>query len=404
MPPSVTLKQGAMCVVVAVFLSINNGVIHYYTAKCREVNSGIIQQGRLHLPQSTSSKAIIKYENESYIGPQRTYQVWPHNLTFPCYEAEDDWNTIQRQKNATAEGLLFVREKKTGSSTLAGTFLRLAHRKGDEINVNRGPCKMRIDHQSAQKMLYHKRTKNKSFLMSLLRHPTQRAISSFFHFSVSQFKTEPTDSNFQSYLLQTEGIRNYYTSDLTMLPVDFTEDPNKVVQEIIDGYDLIGITERMDESLVVMKMLLGLETADILYMSAKRGGSFTAAPPPLYCIYLVPAFLTEGMQDFFASDVWLDIMKYDLLLYRAANKSLDNTIDALGREEFEKQLKEFREVLAVAQTICESETVYRCDKTGTYVGNMNSTCLLWDIGCGYHCLNQFYNPSANPNSRKYSRS
>jgi hypothetical protein len=37
------------------------------------------------------------------------------------------------------------------------------------------------------------------------------------------------------------------------------------VQEILQGYDFLGVSERMDESLAVLQLLLGLETQDSLF-------------------------------------------------------------------------------------------------------------------------------------------
>jgi hypothetical protein len=42
----------------------------------------------------------------------------------------------------------------------------------------------------------------------------------------------------------------------------------------MEDYDFIGMVERMDESLVIMKMLLQLDMNDILYLSAKHGGGY----------------------------------------------------------------------------------------------------------------------------------
>jgi hypothetical protein len=165
---------------------------------------------------------------------------------------------------------------------------------------------------------------------------------------------------------------------------------SEVVQTIIDEFDFIGITERMDESLVVLKMLLDLELGDILYMSAKTQGSFTSAGGPSgpRCIYIVPSFLTPGMKKFFESDYWKRYIAADVALYKAAQASLDKTIEKLGRQEFEDNLSEFRIAKEKAQIRCEDRTIYRCNPAGEYIG-MNSTCLMWDVGCGYECLDEF---------------
>lgn len=252
-------------------------------------------------------------------------------------------------------------------------------------------CRMRIDHSSARDMEYGQRDKKKSFLSSLLRDPTKRAISHYFHFIVSGKKENPTDANFIGFFQEkSEMWSNYYTKDLTMRDDDDLQDESQhpaIVANILSQYDFIAITERLDESLVVMKLLLGLDMEDILYMSAKKHGSFTSGPQVDSCIYITPPFLTQGMNDFFASDYWQDYIRADQLLYDAANKSLDNTIDALGRKMVQGELVAFRKALEYTQAQCEERTIYRCNSKGENVGG-GSTCYLWDIGCGFNCLNE----------------
>jgi Galactose-3-O-sulfotransferase len=399
--PSLILKQGALHVIL-VLLIIDRfrreviPTVQLCTSQDTKAKDG--QETALSLsflPYPNTSTIITP--SDDYIGPETTYRAWASNSSFPCFEAEDNWRTIYTQRKPTRNGLLYTREMKTGSSTLAGVYLRLAHRKGKLLNPSGGLCKIRIDHSSAQEMEYGSRDKSRSFLISMLREPTKRSISAYFHFRASEQREAPIDVNFQSYFLANQQFSNYYIKDLAMREINFTSsdnDPYLLVQEIIDSFDFIAITERLDESLVVMKMLLGLEVADILYMSAKQGGSFTTGPKSTPCIYLIPSFLSNGMKAFFVSESWKEYVKLDTLLYKAANKSLDNTIDALGRPEFENQLSHFREVLARAHIRCENETIYRCDPAGNYRGSENATCLLWDIGCGYECLNRFY-PSAD---------
>jgi hypothetical protein len=205
---------------------------------------------------------------------------------------------------------------------------------------------------------------------------------------------QPVDQEFQQWVHdRTKVYSNYYVKDLTMNSVHGLQDMDdysELVQNIIDEYDFIGITERMDESLVVLKMLLDLELGDILYMSAKTQGSFTSSRSSdgLRCIYIVPSFLTPGMKEFFESDYWKRYIAADVALYKAAQASLDMTIEKLGRQEFGENLSAFRIAKERAQIRCEDRTIYRCNPAGEYVGQ-NSTCLMWDVGCGYECLDEF---------------
>ena len=78
-----------------------------------------------------------------------------------------------------------------------------------------GPkCLYRANHGSALSYEYSLRDKKKSYLFSLLRHPTTRIISEFFHFQVSVYQQEPTDSNFQLFV-QRKQSNNPMIRDLT---------------------------------------------------------------------------------------------------------------------------------------------------------------------------------------------
>jgi hypothetical protein len=323
-----------------------------------------------------------------YTGPYKIYKKWTE--PFPCVPAEPQWKNVNIQRSPSHQGLLYTREMKTGSSTLAGVILSIAHRKAKTLlpHSDNLPCKVRVDHSPARILGYGERDKQRSFLISLLRDPTKRAMSQFFHFRVSEEGSQPTDERFQSYFRDNaRRLSNYYVRDLAMdhiYGLEEMQNYDSLVQDIIDEYDFIAITERMDESLVVLKMLLDLNYGDVLYMSAKSAGSFTAAgggpKQKTRCIYIVPSFTTPGMKEFFASKEWKKYIAADLALYKAANASLDKTIDSLGRQEFQQQLATFQRVKEQAQAKCMTRTIYRCDATGRYVGPKNSTCLLWDVG------------------------
>ena len=340
-----------------------------------------------------------------YKGPYQTWPKWEHE--FPCFPSELYWKTMRVQRSPADTGILFLREMKTGSSTVAGILLRIAHRYSSEIHdgTTAKPCRLRIDHSSARSMNYTHRKRSKSFLLSLLRDPTQRAISHYFHFKVSEMREDPTDDNFQSYFRSNaQKWSSYYVKDLGMedyhldsedffqlkenkIKVTSSSKDDAIVQKILSKYDFIAITERLDESLVVLKHLLNLDMEDILYMSAKKHGSFTAGSPGNKCIYIIPSFRTEGMNEFFQSNYWRNYIRLDQRLYDAAVESLDRTIDSLGRDMIQRELEIFLQARKSAQALCEHRTIYRCDSKGTFVGALNSTCYMWDIGCGYACLN-----------------
>jgi len=159
---------------------------------------------------------------------------------------------------------------------------------------------------------------------------------------------------------------------------------SQVVEHIIQEYNFIGVTERMDESLVVLKLLMGLELNDILYLKASKGhGSFDDGGFNGSCVYIVPSFISPGMQEYFDNNsTWKNMMKGDEMMYQAAYKSLDLTINALGRHVVEEEVQEFRRAMKVAQQTC-TNVRFPCSSGGT---KQNNDCLSSDLACGYKCL------------------
>ena len=366
-------------------------------------NPTILSVETSHVKEDNGKSSIVP---DDYSGPVTIYEPLLDNKAFPCYR-EDEWRL--KQNTPATEGLLFVREMKVASSTMAGVLLRIAKRKGreqfKEEKMKNGDkyCKVRIEHGSAQKFHYNKRNKNKSFLVSFLREPTKRAISHFFYFDVSWHQLTATDKNFKRSAQQSI---NYYMNDLAMTPSvedalkaakqnnnnNQTSAYDTIVQSVIDEYDFIGITDRMDESLVVLQMLLDLELTDILYMSAKGVGQFIHVPDDKggRCHHQVPSFLTPAMKDYFASEYWRTSIAPDYALYKAAWASLDRTIDRLGRDTFERQLSKFRDLLGKAQEYCKSRYVDTCDEQGELRTNV-TRCLILHLGCTNDCLDEFSN-------------
>jgi hypothetical protein len=351
--------------------------------------SVIIQRDLIESPrfeqkwQSNTTAASIYYNDI----PARAFPVWNHSKkSFPCVPRRDD-----------PIGNLFIGPSKAASSTMGGIMFRISrnvhnryHDKNNKLNRADSHSSCRVREQlymfPANTFGYNKRDPTKSFLWSIIREPTKRFVSEFFHFKVSREKVEPTDANMQQYmskfsyanyvqLLHPEpGQPGYLTSNLAVS-----------VEEIIQEYDFIGVVERLDESLVVLKLLLGLEMNDILYLKAAKGnGGFDDGGYNNSCVYIMPSFITPGMKEWFETNrQYKQMMSGDNMVYQAAYKSLDLTINALGRELVEKELQEFHKVMKVAQETC-TDIIYPCSPGG--VKTYPNDCIFSDLACGYKCL------------------
>jgi len=92
------------------------------------------------------------------------------------------------------------------------------------------------------------------------------------------------------------------------------------------------------------------------------------------------------MREYFESDAWANMTQEDLALYQAANRSLDLTIDRLGRHEFQTKLVQYQTGLEISRQRCAANVTFPCTKQGF---KRNETSCLWkDSGCGAGCLDQ----------------
>lgn len=293
---------------------------------------------------------------------------------------------------------------KVGSTTAAGVTVRMARlgarrhllRLNSSIHnetLDYTMCQNHFTHgrqiidgvaMSVAERIFGARSKSQSFLWTTLRDPTKRMVSQFFHFMVSRSAMEPTDANFRSYIdTWWEERHDYYLGTLA-----FTRrfnrtihDPIQVANHMLDNYDFVAITERMDESLVVLAMLLQVPLTDLLHLNSKQSGRYDDL-----CKFIQPSFVSPAMQTYFSSAEWQDRIQYDHALYVAANRSLDMTIQLLGRSEVQANLKRYRSMQVIAERECLPVTVFPCDAQGR--PNRVNDCLRSDLACGLDCLDR----------------
>lgn len=83
-------------------------------------------------------------------------------------------------------------------------------------------------------------------------------------------------------------------------------------------------------------------------------------------------------------------MFWDEVLHKAANISLDLTIERLGREDFQRQLEHFRRVQTEVGKACSRKVVFPCTSTGRRVPPRRTDCLNGDNGCGFECMDDYF--------------
>lgn len=195
------------------------------------------------------------------------------NQPFPCLEPDEAMKRKFGYRAPATSGLLFLKIIKVGGSTATGISMRIAKHVAERRDESFWICRGRWDHSYAFKLLEH-RDRSQSFTWTVLREPTKRAVSEFYHFQVSRENRSDDDSSFIKYLTkESRSSRNLYLNVLSLEKNLFVfDDVPAIINQILSDYDFIGITERMDESAVVLMMLLDARMGDILYLNAKGKG------------------------------------------------------------------------------------------------------------------------------------
>ena len=333
----------------------------------------------------------------------RVWDFWPRNQSLPCFAPDEElgwlleWdlhNGGYRGKNSKLGGGLFMtKPAKVGGSTAAGVHLRIMHQLSERLEKDFAVCRGNFRHGPAW---HYKDIAKQSFLWSIVRDPTKRAISEFFHFQVSRAKMEPTETNFLGKLKMLPPLpKNFHKVGHYGEVLSLESKRNKrkmdaldVYKGILESYNFIAVTERMDESLVVLKELLGLKTSDILYLSAKQNGGWDDGKAG-GCVLIQKSYVSPGMHEVFESHEWLSKNEYEMALHVAVNKSLDLTIDErIGRNRFEKVLAEYQHLQQLVRRRCEEEAKYPCTAEGKRRNDDETDCYWGDAGCGFPCIDR----------------
>ncbi|KAI2495277.1 sulfotransferase family [Fragilaria crotonensis] len=317
----------------------------------------------------------------------------------------------------TLAGLIYNKVHKAASSTLAGVTLRVAKNYGSRyrrtLNGEAGSeCASFHKHTFLREIRrFHDRNRARSFMFSSIRHPAHRALSWIFYMGSNRGEgmdeefvlRELTNRAYYPQRVKGAGAQaTYMYTDLPPpSPLWSLEEPTKVqdlrlsiqrVADILKTYDYIMIVERLHESLVVLQLLLGLATSDILYVSAKRSGQYAFKKGRFPgCHLIAKSYISPAIAAYFSSPQWYAQNYEDYLLYKAANRSLDLTIDNLGRRRFEEALAKYNKMMQDAE-VCENETVTPCTSEGVRVNKTDcyDSDLYDDLGCGYACLDRLF--------------
>jgi len=189
----------------------------------------------------------------------------------------------------------------------------------------------------------------------------------------------------REYALKSLNMSRYMTGGTFHTKSEY-DTPEKKVAFIQNNYDFIGLVDRYHESLILLKLVFGLELRDILYTSAKRSGGYDDGEYRRTCSLIKKSQVSDTMKEWFrSSEEWQKYAETEILLFRAVNKSIDLTIDAFGRERVAQEVERYERALVYADEQCGHTAVYPCSADGVYQPE-NTTCVAHDWACAHECL------------------
>ncbi|CAB9525451.1 expressed unknown protein [Seminavis robusta] len=321
---------------------------------------------------------------------------------FPDRTDQSQWCKDTKAERPNKEGLILVKVPKAASSTSAGVALRIA---------NRHKCQA-LQWQHKPGTTYAHRDQQNSFLFTSIRDPASRVLSYLFfieisidggeysdewildrlkHFSGRYGSIQDGQGGFTMQFAALEEIPHFSAwSPKDRIRVKNPEDIQERVQRMVQqDYDFMLVVERMDESLVALSLLLGIDVADVLVTSSKVAGSYFYDPPRHQCVSLTKSFASPAVKEYLESDDWKAQNYGDYLLHAAANRSLDLTIERLGRQRFDVAMERYRLLQKREKEQCAPHVQFPCSKSGQpQPKRARQECYQRDFGCGYKCIDE----------------
>mmetsp|Transcript_10759 Transcript_10759/g.25634 ORF Transcript_10759/g.25634 Transcript_10759/m.25634 type:complete len:493 (+) Transcript_10759:54-1532(+) len=276
--------------------------------------------------------------------------------------------------------------------------------------------------QSSRTTTTDQTTTSSQFLAwTFVRDPFQRSLSEYYHFYISRLGNNSTQTSLQKFLKAKKNFQLLYTLDVDDPTKEIwdvlgtgpgqvdrgsnndifvnedgsgsdnrkryiSEGMKKLIQNhIFESYDFVGVVERMEESLAVMKLLWGLPLSSLIVLSAKKSGGYDDGRFNDTCYRIQPQSLPSSTVSSTKSNFVDD--NYDYLLYDMINTSLDNTIEMLGRGIVHETRSIIRFWQRKAENECQQEAIFPCSKDGKPQHRRSfNDCYWFDSGCGYKCV------------------
>ena len=287
-----------------------------------------------------------------------------------CTDPPDKLINITLADNQTVQStkynLMFLKTHKTGTSTLVNVFYLYGIRRklnfvlkpynhwlgeiSEDIRVKNllqprpGGCwNLQVGHGLFNSEGEHLvLPKNTSFYTTIVREPVSQFQSAFYYFGEQRRQANKHGKNLpQSTLMikYLEGKRVLPTdvnspatdmgwkrfSEQFKYIVSLEEKMTAFINYLDEEFDFIMISERLDESLVILKEYMGWELRDILYLNRNVVSKFTKDK--------IPEETREKI---------LNHLQLDRMIFEHVTKSFERHIDRLGRERISEEVRKFR--------------------------------------------------------------
>jgi hypothetical protein len=163
------------------------------------------------------------------------------------------------------------------------------------------------------------------------------------------------------------------------------------IEDLMKEYDFIGVSERMDESIVVLSMLLKLLLADLIVMSSKQAVGYDDGRSRRGCAKLENKWSTPVVDDYLYGDFLKN--NSDYLLYQTVNASLDKTIEALGADWVAAGVQRYHQLSKTNDAACRYHAVFPCpilpgEDARNQTLHSQQDRLFSDAGCGHKCTDE----------------
>ncbi|CAM9448922.1 unnamed protein product [Discosporangium mesarthrocarpum] len=274
------------------------------------------------------------------------------------YPQVDGWRSNIKVQHIELPNIMFVKAHKVGSTSMMNHIRLIAARNGGhpdeymyEVPPDRfygklneqpltGGMHIWTNHAPLAVLLHRSEDAviKDSFKFTMVRDPLDRCLSAFYYYDASiKDHGWSTYTNEQRMLMKMETKSCAKRGDKETMIGEVEVHKGSTVEEIMDFYDLVGITALFMETLAIIKMVLGLRYGDMLSFNGKT--SHKRIP------------LSEEPQE--VLDHFSDLIdKEDVKLYLRANQALDKVIKKL-QPDFTEVHKTIQWHLVKARDKCE---------------------------------------------------